>query len=136
MSTATVNYTGNLRTECTHVQSGQKIHTDAPIDNKGLGEAFSPTDLMSTSLATCMITIMGIAANERNIPFADVRAEVQKIMGSNPRRVVKIQIELFFPDNGYSDKTKELLKHAALNCPVAKSLHPELVMDVKFHFGA
>ncbi len=136
MSTATVIYAGNLRTESTHVQSGQQIHTDAPIDNKGRGEAFSPTDLMSTSLAACMLTIMGITASERNIPFGDVQAEVLKSMESNPRRVGRIQIELFFPEKGYSDKTKELLKYAALNCPVAKSLHPDLEMDVKFHFGA
>ena len=135
MQTSTIVYLGNLRTEATHLQSGKQIITDAPIDNQGKGEAFSPTDLMSTSLGCCMLTIMGITAKGHNIDIAGTRAGITKIMGSNPRRVVEIIVEMTLPKN-YSAKEKSLLEHAALNCPVAKSLHPDLKQTISFVYPA
>lgn len=134
MATSTVKYTGNLRTTCKHLKSGQEIITDAPTDNRGLGEAFSPTDLMATSLATCMITVMGIAAQDRNLPLSDVRAEVTKVMAANPRRVSEIHIGLQIPDQGYSDKERTLLKEAAIHCPVAKSIHPDIHVELTIDY--
>jgi putative redox protein len=131
MQTSTIKYPGNLRTEATHLQSGKQIITDAPVDNQGKGEAFSPTDLMSTSLGCCMLTIMGIAAKGHAIDITGTGVGITKIMGSNPRRVVEIIVEVTLPKD-YSTKEKELLQHAALNCPVAKSLHPDLKQTVSF----
>jgi putative redox protein len=124
--TSTVTYTGQLRTEATHLQSGNKIITDAPVDNQGRGEAFSPTDLMATSLATCMLTIMGIAAHNHNINIDGATASVNKIMGSNPRRIVRIEITIDMPKLAYTKKEKKILETAAHGCPVRLSIHPEL----------
>ncbi|MCA1752214.1 MAG: OsmC family protein [Cryomorphaceae bacterium] len=134
MTTANVKYDGNLRTVCTHLKSGREIITDAPVDNNGNGDAFSPTDLTATSLASCMITVMGIAARQRDIEFSGARAEVTKVMLSDPRRIGKIQIVMKIPDHGYTDKTREILKNTARTCPVAKSLHPEIEVDLSFVF--
>ncbi|HPD64205.1 MAG TPA: OsmC family protein [Bacteroidia bacterium] len=134
MITSEVIYNGNLRTECTHKLSGNKITTDAPPDNKGKGEYFSPTDLLSTSLAACMLTFMGIAAETHHFNIDGTRAEVTKIMASDPRRVAEIVIDLFFPPNNYSEKVRKIIENAAYTCPVSKSLHPELKQTINFHF--
>jgi putative redox protein len=132
--TSEIIYTGGLRTEAKHLQSGSKIITDAPTDNHGKGEAFSPTDLTATSLATCMLTTMGIAANTHNINMDGTKASVQKIMAANPRRISEIKVVMDFPKNDYSDKEKTILKNTALTCPVAVSLHPDIKQDVTFNF--
>ena len=134
MTTSVVVYSGNLRTESQHLQSGETITTDAPIDNKGTGEAFSPTDLAATSLANCMMTVMGIVANRHNINIEGTRANVEKFMGVNPRRIVEIKIDFHFPNN-YDTATKKLLEQAALNCPVAKSLSESISQNIDFNYG-
>ena len=120
-----VIYKGNLRTEATHLKSGNIIYTDAPVDNHGKGEAFSPTDLASTSLASCILTIMGIAASRHEINIEGTQADVEKIMTSNPRRIGQINITITMPDHDYASKEKKILEAAAHNCPVALSLHDE-----------
>ena len=130
--TSHVIYLGDLRAESTHIQSGEKILTDAPVDNHGKGEAFSPTDLMTTSLANCMITIMGIAANNHNINITGTRADVTKHMGADPRRVSQIDISITMPQQSYNEKEKKILERAGLTCPVSYSLHPDLVQNIKF----
>jgi putative redox protein len=133
MITSAVKYLGELRTEAVHLQSGNKITTDAPKDNHGKGEAFSPTDLAATSLATCMITVMGILSRKENItPITDTTAEVMKVMYPDPRRIGEIHIKLTFPKNNFSEKEKRMYEHAAHTCPVAKSLHPDLKQIVEF----
>jgi uncharacterized OsmC-like protein len=134
MPTSEVLYTTNLRTKSTHILSGHTIITDAPPDNKGRGEAFSPTDLVATSLACCMLTIMGIAANEKGFSIDGTRASVTKVMYSDPRRIGEIHIDLEFPKNGYSGREKKIIENAAHTCPVAKSLHPELLQKIRFNF--
>jgi len=120
-----VIYKGNLRTEATHLRSGNVIITDAPTDNHGKGEAFSPTDLASTSLASCIMTIMGIAADAHNIDIAGAVADVNKVMDSEPRRIKMIEIIIQMPDHEYTQKEKKILEAAAHHCPVALSLHPD-----------
>lgn len=134
MATAHISYQGNLRTQLMHYQSGTIIKTDAPTDNQGKGELFSPTDLTATSLAACMMTLMGIAANGHSFTLGEVSADIQKIMASNPRRIDKIQIDFVFPQSNYDEKQKEILKKAALTCPVAKSLHPDIDQEITFEF--
>lgn len=134
MTKMTVKYQGGLRNEATHLPSNTQLITDAPLDNKGKGESFSPTDLLCTSLATCMITIMGIYANEHNINIDGIEGEVIKTMAQNPRRVAQIDIQFNFPKVNYSEKEKIALKNAALNCPVAKSIHPDIKVNVVFNF--
>ncbi len=107
MATSKIIYTGELHTEATHLASGNKITTDAPLDNHGKGQAFSPTDLMATSLATCMLTTMGIAANTHHINMDGASAEVTKVMAANPRRVSEVHISVTMPANNYSDKEKK-----------------------------
>ncbi len=135
MTTSVVYYSGDLRTESEHLQSGNKIITDAPIDNEGKGEGFSPTDLVATSLANCMLTIMGIVARRHKVNIDGTRADVEKIMGTEPRRITEIQIEFYFPGN-YDSKTKTILEKAALNCPVAKSLAESLQQSIGFNFSS
>jgi uncharacterized OsmC-like protein len=135
MTTSVVYYSGDLRTESKHLQSGNKIITDAPIDNEGKGEGFSPTDLVATSLANCMLTIMGIVARRHKVNIDGTRADVEKIMGTEPRRITEIQIEFYFPGN-YDSKTKTILEKAALNCPVAKSLAESLQQSIGFNFSS
>ena len=134
MKNAEVCYLGSLRTEALHISSGNKIVTDAPIDNNGKGEAFSPTDLLATSLGSCMLTIMGIIAECHNINIVNAKVEIIKIIESNPRRVVEIKVDIEMPKNDFTDKEKQLLEHAARNCPVAKSLHPDLKQTVVFNY--
>lgn len=131
---AQTKYPGGLRTSSVHLQSGQVVITDAPTDNNGRGEAFSPTDLLSTSLACCMITIMGIVANRHNINIDGTEAEVSKIMGTDPRRVIEIVVALTVQGKDLADKDKRLLENAAFTCPVAKSLHPDLKQTVSFNW--
>jgi len=131
--TSTVIYEGQLRTTCTHVLSGNSIITDAPKDNRGNGAAFSPTDLTATSLATCMLTTMGIYALDNDVNLEGARAEVTKIMSSNPRRISEVQVKLFFPNSSlFSDEVKNKLEHIAHTCPVALSLHTDLKQTVEF----
>ncbi len=134
MKTSEVKYLGHLRTECTHLRSGDKILTDAPVDNKGKGEAFSPTDLTATSLASCMITTMAIAADTHNIPMEGAKAEVLKIMASDPRRIAGIEVDIYMPPLDYSDKQKRILENAAKTCPVGRSLHPDLKEVLRIHW--
>lgn len=134
MKTSKIIYTGNLRTEAAHLQSGNIIITDAPIDNNGKGEAFSPTDLLATSLGCCMLTVMGIVAKRDNINMDGTIIEITKKMESNPRRVGEIIVEFSFPKNNYSDKEKKLLEHTAFACPVAKSLSAELKQTILFKY--
>ena len=133
MITSNVTYLGQLRTEATHLQSATEIFTDAPKDNHGKGEAFSPTDLVATALASCMISIMGIVALKEGItPIDGATAEVTKIMYAEPRRIGEIHITITFPKNNFSDKEKKIYEHAANTCPVAKSLHPDLKQQIAF----
>ena len=126
-----VTYKGSLRTEAIHVQSGNTIITDAPIDNYGKGEAFSPTDLVATALASCMLTIMGIVANRNHLKINGTTAEIEKIMGANPRRINGIKISIRFNEN-FDKKTKRKLENAALTCPVSNSLNENLNESIKF----
>lgn len=132
MKIANITYQGGLRTQATHLRSGKIILTDAPPDNNGKGEAFSPTDLMATSLGSCMLTVMGIVAERHELDITGTQAAITKIMDANPRRVVEIKVEMTFPKRDFSDKDKQLLENTALTCPVAKSLHPDLVQTVTF----
>lgn len=134
MATIETVYEGGLRTRAKHLASGIEIITDAPVDNQGKGEAFSPTDLLSASLGSCMLTIMGIAANTHGINMDQTRIRITKIMAANPRRVAEVQIEFDMPAKDYSDKEKSILEHAARTCPVALSLHPDLVQSITFNW--
>jgi len=134
MNSMELTYKGNLRTEATHLASGNTIITDAPIDNHGLGQAFSPTDLLCTSLAACMTTIMGIAANTHHIHIDGMKCRITKIMASDPRRVAQVKIEISDFPSELSDKEKKLLEHAARTCPVALSLHPDLQQELIFYW--
>lgn len=134
METANIVYEGNLRTSARHVQSGKTIITDAPTDNMGKGEAFSPTDLLASSLGSCMITIMGIHASKNNMSLEGLSAKITKVMAANPRRVGEIIVELEMPKKNFSAEQKKMLEEAALNCPVAKSIHPGLKQTVIFNY--
>jgi len=129
MITSIVKYIGDKKTQAIHVRSNAVIETDAPPDNNGKGEKFSPTDLLATSLASCMITIMSILAERENMPL-EVSAEVTKIMAENPRRVGEIHVKLSIKDFNYTDKQKKMLENAAYTCPVAKSLHPDIQQKI------
>ncbi|MBU6140733.1 MAG: OsmC family protein [Proteobacteria bacterium] len=132
--TIKTKYLGNLRTESTHLKSESLVITDAPVDNKGKGEAFSPTDLLATSLATCMMTIMGIAANQHNLSIENLCCDVTKIMATNPRRVSEIIVEFHFAANDFDEMQKDILRDAASSCPVAFSLHSDLKKTTIFNF--
>lgn len=133
MITSTVKYPGELRTEATHVKSGNTLITDAPTDNHGKGEAFSPTDLVATALASCMISVMGIVSLKEGITKTDgATAEVTKVMYAEPRRIGEIHVTITFPKSNFSDKEKKMYEHAAFTCPVAKSLHPDLKQVITF----
>lgn len=128
------NYLGGLRVSSTHLASNTEIITDAPVDNNGKGESFSPTDLVATALGTCMITVMGIYAEKNGILMPNVYSRTNKVMSSTPRKISKLKIEIFFGDNQLSEVEKQSLKDVALNCPVAKSLHPDLKQEIEFIF--
>ncbi|MCT4665189.1 MAG: OsmC family protein [Flavobacteriales bacterium] len=131
--TSKILYKSNLRTEAKHLKSGNTIITDAPIDNHGKGEAFSPTDLLATSLAQCVLTIMGIKAADMQLSIDDSTAEVTKFMGSNPRRVSEILID-FYIKGDFSEKERKILEAAGRACPVSKSLHIEVKQNLTFHW--
>lgn len=134
METASVTYLGELRTEALHTRSGNKLITDAPPDNQGKGEAFSPTDLLSTSLACCMMTLMGIAAREKNIPLNGLSAKVYKHMTAAPRKVERIEVKMEMDGAGLGDRERRIMEVAARTCPVARSLHPDLTQDISFTY--
>lgn len=133
--TITTTYTGALHTEATHIDSGAVIATDAPKDNQGNGEAFSPTDLLAASLGSCMLTIIGIAARTHGFSIDGTTVETTKIMGTEPRRVSQITIVFNFPANSYTDKEKKIIEAAAFSCPAGKSLHPDLIQDITFNYA-
>ena len=131
--TSRVNYLGDLRTSAIHIASDKNIITDAPIDNQGKGEAFSPTDTVATALASCLLTIMGIKARDLNIDITKTSAEVTKVMASNPRRISEIEITVNFTKS-YDQRIKKILEKAALTCPVSNSLHPDLKQNILFNW--
>ena len=133
MNTFEIKYQGNLRTTATHLDSGSEINTDAPKDNHGLGEAFSPTDMVCSALASCILTIMAIAVEKNGISINGTNAIVKKTMGNNPRRISKIDIELTFPMD-YDSKTKTILERAAYNCPVHHSISENIEKTVSFSY--
>lgn len=130
--TSEVTYLGDLRAESVHLSSGAKFVTDAPVDNHGRGEAFSPTDLVATALANCMLTVMGIGAQGRGIDMDGTHVSINKIMAANPRRISRIEATVTFPNKPFTDEQKKLLEHIALTCPVAQSLHPDLEQAITF----
>jgi putative redox protein len=135
MSTAEITYTGELRTEAIHTQSGVQIITDAPKDNHGKGEAFSPTDLVSSALASCMLSIVGILARTHNFNIDGTKASVLKVMAANPRRIKEIHVAITFPESqNYSDKEKVMIENAIRTCPVALSLHPDIEQKLSIKF--
>jgi putative redox protein len=127
-------YQGDLRTEMTHLKSGIKVITDAPPDNNGKGEAFSPTDLTCASLNSCMMTLMGILAQREGIELKGLRSEIVKIMASNPRKIAEIKVTFTHENLVATDVQKEKLKRAALTCPVALSLSDSVQQIVEFNF--
>ncbi|MEI7491060.1 MAG: OsmC family protein [Bacteroidota bacterium] len=134
MKTVHATYQGGLRTEATHLQSGTKLMTDAPVDNQGKGEFFSPTDLVATALGSCMITIMGISAKAQGFSIDGASWEITKVMADSPRRIGEIIVELTFPPNSYTEQQKRVLEHITRNCPVALSLHPEIKQTVRISY--
>ena len=134
MSKFSGKYIGNLRSEIEHLASGEKIKTDAPVDNHGLGQTFSPTDLLATSLGACMVTVMGIKANSMGISLDSTTFEIEKVMAANPRRVSQVSVKIKLPAN-ISAEDREILEEIGLNCPVAKSLSSELVQDITFEYS-
>lgn len=129
-----VVYRGDLHTEATHLRSGDELHTDAPVDNRGRGQAFSPTDLVATALASCILTVMGITAMDNDIDMSGAEAAAVKVMGSGPRRIVRLEVEVFMPERAYTEREIRLLEKAAHHCPVANSLHPDLEEVIRFHW--
>ena len=133
MTKMRTQYLGNLRTEIEHIQSGNTITTDAPLDNNGKGEFFSPTDMFASSLGSCMLTIIGIAANTHGFSIDGTTLEIEKIMAANPRRVAEIKIDVHFPKGAnYTDKQKRIIEAAAKTCPVANSLHPDVIKNITY----
>lgn len=125
--TSSVVYEGELRTICTHINSSSSIETDAPCDNNGRGERFSPTDLLATSLAACMATVMGIKARTMGFDLDNMKVDVEKIMKADPRRVGSIKLKFHMPDGlDVDEKTKTILKNTAHTCPVQQSIHPDI----------
>lgn len=133
MATSSIKYVGDLRTICIHLQSGTEIVTDAPTDNHGKGEAFSPTDLVATALGSCMVSIMAIKSKDLNVDLKDSTVSVTKIMQSEPRKIAKIEVVLNMSIET-SEKNKTILERAAMTCPVLLSLHPAIEKDVVFNW--
>jgi putative redox protein len=133
--TSTVVYDGNLRTVCLHIKSGTVVETDAPTDNKGKGERFSPSDLVATALGSCMLTIMGQKAPDINVDLTGVEIEIEKIMKAEPRRIGAINLTFHFPETCRCDeKQRTILERAANTCPVAYSIHPDIEVNVNFNW--
>ena len=135
MATVQTQYLGQLRTESIHLQSGNKLLTDAPTDNQGKGEAFSPTDLVATAFGACILTIMGISAQTHGFEIEGTEVQTTKVMGTDPRRIVELQTEFVFPHNRYSPKEKKILELTAKECPVFNSLHPDIKKTVSFRYS-
>mgnify|MGYP001111222722 CR=1 FL=1 len=133
-TTSTLVYLGELRLQNTHTKSGVSIETVAPVDNHGKGDTFSPTDLLATSLASCILTIIGIKANSMDLPLRDAKATVVKVMGSSPRRVSEVIIDILLPSEVEGNDQK-ILEAAGRACPVAKSLHPDLIQNITFNWN-
>ncbi|BAV05750.1 Uncharacterized OsmC-related protein [Filimonas lacunae] len=133
--TSEIIYKGQLRTEARHLQSQTVIETDAPVDNQGKGERFSPTDLVATALGSCMLTIMGIKARDMEVDLEGTTVSITKVMAADPRRISQVKVVFSFPATlVIDDKNKTILERAAHTCPVAKSLHPDIVQDVVFNW--
>ena len=133
MATSIVTYLGNLRTESVHTQSGSIIISDAPLDNNGTGEAFSPTDTVANALASCMFTVMGIKARDLEVDFSGSTAQVTKIMGTEPRRIIEIKVH-FTMKGTFDEKIKTILERTAKSCPVLLSLHQDLKKEIIFNW--
>lgn len=134
--TSHIKYEGNLRTIATHLQSGTVIETDAPVDNQGKGERFSPTDLVATALGTCMLTIMGIKARDLNINLKGSEIEITKIMATNPRRIGEIKVVIKFSESVQADEKQQIiLERAAMTCPVFESLNADMKKNVEFKWN-
>ena len=127
-------YRGELRTEMTHVKSGEVIITDAPTDNHGKGEAFSPTDLVAASLLSCIVTVMGIHAEKRGMHFGEIEGSVEKIMIEAPRRIARLLVKINFTRHNMSTNERQMLEQIGINCPVALSLHPDIEQQVRFSY--
>lgn len=134
MITVKSTYTGSLRTVAQHVQSGNEFITDAPVDNNGKGEAFSPTDTVAAALGSCMMTVMAISGEKQGIDLSGMHLETTKIMAANPRRISELKIDFYWDNCQASESDRNWLKKVGLNCPVAKSLSAELIQNVTFHF--
>lgn len=134
MTKILTKYQGDLRTQATHEYSGAQITTDAPLDNHGKAQCFSPTDLLAASVTSCMMTIMGISAQGHGFSIEGLHATTEKVMASAPRRVAEIIIDLYFPAHNYTDSQKRLIESAARTCPVANSLHPDTKKTIRFHY--
>ena len=126
MATIRARYLGDLRVECTHTQSGTKIITDAPVDNHGKGQAFSPTDLCATAVGACAMTIIGLYARNHGVDVTGAEMEITKSMSADPRRIGKVEVVFTMPDRPYSEKEKKVMERAAHTCPVHLSLHPDV----------
>jgi len=127
-------YEGKLRCKATHAESGTTLLTDAPKDNQGNGESFSPTDLVATAIGTCMLTTMGIVAKRHDIDFTGATVRVRKEMTASPvRRIAKLTIEINGPA-GVAESNRLMLERAAIDCPVSKSLHPDVHTGIVFHW--
>lgn len=133
MNTYEITYDGNLRTSAIHVDSSEMIYTDAPKDNEGLGESFSPTDLLCTALGSCILTIMAIAARKKGIEIKGTTASVKKTMRSNPRMIDQIDVVINF-NTGFDEKTKTILERAALQCPVHRSISSKVKKIISFRY--
>lgn len=133
--TSSIVYEGELRTVATHLRSGTQIETDAPVDNQGKGERFSPSDLVATALGSCMITIMGMRARDMNLDLTNVKIEVDKIMKTDPRRIGGVNLTFHFPEGFAADvKQRQILEKAAHSCPVVYSIHPDITVNVQFNW--
>lgn len=133
--TSTVTYEGNLRTLCKHIKSGSTVETDAPVDNNGKGERFSPSDLVATALGSCMLTIMGMRAVEMNVDLAGVNIEIEKVMKQDPRRIGAIKLTFHFPENlELTERQQTILRKAADTCPVKYSIHPDIEVNVHYNW--
>jgi putative redox protein len=132
--TTSIIYQGDLRCKATHLQSGTVVETDAPTDNRGKGEKFSPTDILCVSLATCIITTMALKARDMNIELKDTKIDVTKHMLKDPRRVAQIDVTIHFPQLQLDAKDKLILERTGNNCPVTKSLHPDLKTNIEYNW--
>ena len=131
--TSKVTYTGNLRTQCVHLRSGNEFITDAPLDNNGLGQAFSPTDTVATAVASCMLTVMGIKARDLEVDLTNSYAEITKHMAANPRRISKVEVRLRLPAS-ISEKHQKILENTGNTCPVIQSINPDIIKELNYQW--